>query len=147
MSATRTSSKPTEIDVESSRVTMSPAKLAAIIAASVAAATFLSNTIAASASRSDVLNALSIHGQRPHAATEERLHSLEISNARQADQLARLERVPDQLAALVARVELLVYESEPEADPDKRRKAAQRVRRAARKRGEDRDPLEGVEGL
>lgn len=141
-------SNPVEIQVESSRISMTPLRLVALIAAVVTAVTFASNWLSHAATQADLVNAISAHSERPHPTTDERVKALEVSNGVQESKLAKLESVPEDIGAIKARVDLLVYEAQ--STPRRNgvtRAAARRVRREARERGEADDPLAGMEGL
>lgn len=140
--------KPIEIQVESSRISMTPLKLITLIAAVVTCATFASNLLSQAATKVDLGNAISAHGKRPHTTTDNRLKTLEVSDGVQASKLDKLDNVPAEVGAIKARIDLLIYEAQ---DTPQRRltteDAARRVRKEARERGETDDPLAGMKGL
>lgn len=140
--------KPIEIRVESTRVSMTPLRLIMLIAAVVTCATFASNMLSHAATKTDLVDAIAVHSKRPHPITDDRLKKLEVSNGIQASKLAKLEDVPEDVSAIRARIDLLVYEAQN--TPQRRiqtQDAARRVRKEARERGELDDPLAGMKGL
>ncbi len=144
----RASKPPIEIQVESSRISMTPLRLIALIAVVVTCATFASNLLSQAATKVDLGDAISVHGERPHPVTDERLKTLEVSDGVQASKLDKLEDVPADVGAIRARIDLLIYEAQD--TPQRRliaRDAARRVRKEARERGETDDPLAGMKGL
>jgi hypothetical protein len=127
---------------------MTPLRLIGLIAATVTLTTLGMNVLADTAKRSDIVEAISTHSERPHPATDERVKALEVSNGVQASKLAKLEDVPEDVGAIKARIDLLIYEAQNTPRRERStRAAARRVRREARERGEDDDPLAGMEGL
>jgi hypothetical protein len=126
---------------------MTPLRLIGLIAAVVTAVTFASNMLSHAATKADLGAAISDHDKRPHPVTDERIKKLEVSNGVQASKLAKLEDVPEDVGAIKARVDLLIYEAQNTPRRERStRAAARRVRAEARERGDD-DPLEGMEGL
>lgn len=118
-----------------------------LLAAIVGAATFAANTLSASASGDDVEKAVAAHANHPHVDTALQLSARAAADARQDEKLAKLEDVPAEIRGIRARIDMMVL-GEPRRSPRRARmrKAAAKIRSAARQRGEA-DPLAGLEDL
>lgn len=142
----------TTIDVETSHVKMTPVRLLLLIAAIVGVTNFGSNILSAAATKADVSDGITAHSERSHDATVTRIAAIEQRDARQDAQLEKLDPVPERVAAINAKMDIVLTQQVEEARNSPRKaatmkRAARKVRTAARKRGETDDPLAGVEGL
>ncbi len=100
---------------------------------------------------SSVTQAIGVHGEHPHASTMKHLTDLQSADGMQNQKIAKLERVPEDMAAIRARIDLLLVPHHEAARRSPKRRArmkakAVEIRSAASKRG-DSDPLAGMEGL
>ena len=139
------------IDAETSKVSMTPARLIALIVGTIAAASFISEALSASASKQDLEEALQVHDRHPHTPTEERLQALEAADAQQNEALGELKPLPDTVRRIDSKIDVLIFKEleASQSSPRQRnavRRAAKKARQAAERRGEE-DPLAGMDGL
>ncbi len=96
--------------------------------------------------------AINKHGEHPHAPTAAALAAGVETDTEHAKQLAKLEDMPDDIAAIRARIDLVVlgHVEDSQRTPHRRARLkarAAKVRSDAKKRGASGDPLAGMEGL
>ena len=137
-----------EIDAEKSLIKMTPVRLVAIIAAVVLVTNVAGNRISALVTQAQMEARFAAHEKHPHDPASARLAQVEAKDAEQDAQLAKLEDVPRQVAAVRAKMDTLLIreleKSEPSRNAVERAAAKVRARREI-PAGSAQDPLDGLE--
>lgn len=136
-----------EIDAEKSLIKMTPVRLVAVIAAVVLITNVAGNKLSAMVTASQLEERMVKHERRPHEPVARRLEKVEAKDAAQDAQLAKLESVPRDMAAVRAKVDTLIIRELEKSAParDAMERAAAKVRATGEIRaGTEQDPLNGL---